>query len=363
MGKPMVLAYTGGLDAAVALHWLSQKGNDVVTFTGDIGQKDDMGEIRQSALHNGVRCDDNVVVKDLKQDFVTDFIWPAIRANAIYEGRYMLGGALPKPLLGKTHAEVAKDRSIKTLAHGATAGQNDKIRYQKAYDMFFPDCEVYVPWEDLEFSSQFGTREDMLSYKQKNGVQSSTSISRPWTSECHLFHTSYEDIDLADFEAMRRRDMLDIPSPYEAPDEPTSLAIQFVEGTPVKVLYDNHEYTEPFEIMQVLNDIGGKNAVGMIDTIETNLDGRKTRGVYVTPGGTILRTAHMDMEGATMKGEDIINRDTMIPAFSRGIYAGDWYSNDMEFMREAMNEWQKPVSGTVFLSLYKGNVIVEYRRV
>lgn len=363
MGKPIVLAYTGGIDAAVALHWLTARGNEVVTFTGDIGQSGDFDALRQSALHNGVANGDNVVVKDLKREFVTDFIWPAIRANAIYENRYLLGGALPKPLLGKMHAVVAKQKNIRTLAHGATSGQNDKIRYQKAYDKFHPECEVYVPWDDSQFSNQFDSREAMLAYKERNDVQSSTSISRPWTSEDHLFHTSYEDIDLSDFAARRRKDMLGIPTPQEAPDEPTYLEIKFEMGTPIEVTYDCSVYSEPVEIMRLLNELGGKNAIGIIDIVETNLDGRKSRGVYVTSGGTILRKAHIDIEGATMKGEDIEKRDTMIPGISSSIYAGDWYSDGMIRNLQKMDEFQKPVSGIVTLGLYKGNVIIEGRQV
>lgn len=364
MGKPIVLAYTGGLDAAATLHWLvGVKGNHVVTFTGDIGQKEDIDEIRQTALANGVESQDDVVIKDLKEQFVTDFIWPAIRTNAIYEGRYLLGGALPKPLLGRTHAEVAKERGIKNLAHGATSDQNDNIRYRKAYEIFYPDAEIYVPWEDSEFLCTFQTREVMLEYVKKKGLRSSTTKERPWTTENHLFHSSYEDDDLSDFAARRKANMLGIPTPQKAPNETRYVEIDFVEGSPKMVNYNDKTCTDPVEIMQILNELGEENAIGIIDIVETNLNGRKTRGIYVTPGGTILRKAHMELEGATMKGNDILERDSMVPEFSSMIYAGDWYSERMERMREQMDRYQKPVSGTVVLGLYKGNVMITGRTV
>jgi argininosuccinate synthase len=360
----LVLAYTGGLDAAVSLHWLSKnKDKEVVTFTGNIGQDCDMERIRKSALSNGVGNIQNTVVSDLRETFVKDFIFPVISANALYEGRYPLGGALPKPLLAKTQVEVAKERGIGTLAHGATAEQNDAVRFRKVYRHFSPKSLIYVPWEDPEFLSEFCSREDLLAYRQRYDLDSFTTTWRPWTTENHLLHTAFEDMELSDFGAKRSRNMnVGIPTLQEAPEETTCLEISFEQGIPVRIKHGEDVYTRPLEIMEALNYLGLKHAIGAIDIVETNLDGRKTRGVYVTPGGTILHTAHRDIECATMTGEKIIERDSMIPHFSGLIYSGEWYSPAMEYAKRAMIEYQKPVSGMVYLSLYKGNVTIEGRK-
>jgi len=355
MVKTILFAYTGGLDAAVSLHWLTRRGYDVLTYTADIGQKDDFRHLEDMARRTGAT---NVRIEDLKGEFVTGYIFPARRADAVYEGRYLLGGALPKPLIASKQAQLAKAMGIDIVAHGATQTQNDRIRFENAYRVSFPGCTIYAPWCDPEFASQFGTREDLLAYAHEHGIPSTTTAKRSWTTEQHLFHTSFEDSDLLDLSARVKEDMIDFPTPQQAPDKTTEIRIHFTNGNPVSVDYGGGNTADPLNIMQKLNKFGSVHGIGVVDMVETNIDGTKSRGIYVTPGGTILHAAHMDLGSVVLSGGELERRHILSSRFAKLAYSGHWFSDEMKEVMAEVDSWQHRIRGFVDLALYKGNVIV-----
>ncbi len=356
--QKVILAYSGGLDTSVILKWLVNKGFEVVAFIADLGQNEDFEAAKQKALKIGAS---KVYIEDLKEEFVTDFIFPAIRANAVYEGRYLMGTSLARPLIAKKQIEIAENEKADFVSHGATGKGNDQVRFELTYMTLNPKINIIAPWKDAEFLAQFKGRSDMIKYANNNGIPVKASKSAPYSTDANLMHISYEAGILEDPKLKPSEDMFEMTkSPKNAPDEETIIEIEFKQGNPVKVetKNDGTVKTEPLELFQYLNKLGGENGIGRVDMVENRFVGLKSRGVYETPAGTILHIAHCDIEGLTLDREVMHLRDMLMPKFAELIYYGFWYSPEMEFLRAAFDKSQEHVSGTVYLSLYKGNCMV-----
>lgn len=359
--KKVVLAYSGGLDTSVILKWLVDGGYEVVAFVANLGQKEDFEAIRKKALKTGAS---KVLIKDLREEFIQDFIFPAIRANAVYEGRYLMGTSLARPLIAKKQVEVAKKEDAEALAHGATGKGNDQVRFELAYHALYPGVEVISPWKNEEFLNQFEGRSDLLEYAKKHDIEVEATKEEPWSSDPDIMHISYEAGMLEDPAQEPRDDMFELTnSPEEAPNDEVRIEIEFKKGAPVKVknLDDGTEKTEPFELFSYLNKIAGKNGIGRVDMVENRFVGIKSRGVYETPAGTLLHTAHRDLEGLTMDKEVMHIRDRLMPKFAELVYYGFWFSPEMELLMTLIEKSQEHVTGKVRLKLYKGNVTVTGR--
>lgn len=358
MKQKVVLAYSGGLDTSVILSWLVKKGFDVVAFIADLGQNEDIKAAEQKALKVGAS---KVYIKDVKEEFVTDFIFPAIRANAVYEGRYLMGTSLARPLIAKYQIEIAKKENAAYVSHGATGKGNDQVRFELTYQVLNPKIKIIAPWKDAEFLAKFKGRPDMIEYADKNGIPVKATKAAPYSTDANLMHISYEAGILEDPKLTPSKNMFEMTkSPKDAPDRETIIEIEFKQGNPVKVKNksDGTVKAKPLELFQYLNKIGGENGIGRMDIVENRFVGLKSRGVYETPAGTILHIAHRDIEGLTLDREVMHLRDMLIPKFAELIYYGFWYSPEMEFLRAAFDKSQEHVSGNVNLSLYKGNCTV-----
>ena len=361
MKQKVVLAYSGGLDTSVILSWLIKKGYGVVAFLADLGQNEDLNAAKQKALKIGAS---KVYIEDLKEEFVTDFIFPAIRANAVYEGRYLLGTSLARPLIAKKQIEIAAKEKAEFVSHGATGKGNDQIRFELTYMTLNPKIKIISPWKDAEFLAQFKGRSDLINYSNKNGIPVKATKKAPYSTDANLMHVSYESGVLEDPKFTPYEEIFELTkSPKEAPDKETSIEIEFKHGNPVKVKnnVDGKIKTNPLELFQYLNKVGGENGIGRIDMVENRFVGIKSRGVYETPAGTILHIAHRDIEGLTLDREVMHLKDMLMPKFAELIYNGFWYSPEMEFLSAAFDKSQEYVNGTVYLSLYKGNCVVKGR--
>lgn len=361
MKQKVVLAYSGGLDTSVILKWLLDKGYDVVCYLADVGQNDDIEEAKQKALKIGAS---KVYSLDLKEEFVTDYIFPAIKANAIYEGRYLLGTSLARPLIAKKQIEIAMKENADFVAHGATGKGNDQVRFELTYFALNPDIKVISPWKEPEFLEQFKGRSDMIAYCEKHGIPIKATTKKPYSEDANLMHISHEAGILEDPKFKPDKSMFSYTkSPQDAPDKETKLQIHFKDGIPVKVVNeeDGTTKTKPLELFMYLNTIGGENAIGRVDMVENRFVGIKSRGVYETPAGTILRAAHMDIEGIAMDREVMRLRDMLAPKFAELVYNGFWFSPEMDFLMAAIDKSQEVIDGIVYLSLYKGNVTVQGR--
>jgi argininosuccinate synthase len=352
--KKIVLAYSGGLDTSVILRWLIEEYRaDVVAFVADLGQGEDLDETREKAIKTGAT---KVYVEDLREEFVRDFIFPAIQANAVYEGTYLMGTSLARPLIAKKQIEIARIEGADAVAHGATGKGNDQVRFELTYYTLEPGIRVIAPWREWNLKS----RTDLVAYAKNHGIPVPVTPDKPYSCDRNIFHTSYEGGILEDPWAEPPANMFEMTvSPEEAPDRPTYIDIGFEKGVPVRV---DGEELSPVELLYKLNEIGGKNGVGRVDMVENRFVGIKSRGVYETPGGTILHAAHRAVESLTLDREVMHLRDTLIPRFSELIYYGFWYSPEMAMLRSAIEESQKNVTGTAKMKIYKGNVSVSGRR-
>ncbi|ACM23360.1 argininosuccinate synthase [Thermotoga neapolitana] len=357
MKEKVVLAYSGGLDTSVILKWLCEKGFEVIAYVANVGQKDDFEAIKEKALKTGAS---KVYIEDLRREFVTDYIFTALLGNALYEGRYLLGTAIARPLIAKRQVEIAEKEGAQYVAHGATGKGNDQVRFELTYAALNPNLKVISPWKDPEFLSRFKGRTDLINYAREKGIPVKVSKKRPYSEDENLMHISHEAGKLEDPMYIPDEDVFTwTVSPKEAPDEETLLEIHFEKGVPVKVvnLKDGTEKTDPLELFEYLNEIGAKNGVGRLDMVENRFIGIKSRGVYETPGATILWIAHRDLEGITMDKEVMHLRDMLAPKFSELIYNGFWFSPEMEFLLAAFKKSQENVTGKVIVSVYKGNVM------
>ncbi|RUM89823.1 MAG: argininosuccinate synthase [Thermodesulfatator sp.] len=354
MPKKIVLAYSGGLDTSVILRWLLERYQcPVVAFCADVGQEEDWEEVRQRALAVGA---EDIVIRDLREEFVSEFVFTAIKANAAYEGWYLMGTSLARPLIAREQVRVAREVGADAVAHGATGKGNDQVRFELTYAALAPDLEVIAPWREWEFEG----RKDLLRFAEAHGIPVPVTREKPYSIDANLFHISYEGGILEDPWAEPPEDMFRLTvSPEAAPDKPEYLEIDFERGVPVAV---NGERLSPVELLIRLNRIGGRHGVGRVDMVENRFVGLKSRGIYETPGGTILHVAHRALEHLTLDREVLHLRDSLIPRFAELIYYGFWFSPEMEALRAFIEETQKNVTGTVRLKLYKGNVMVVGRK-
>jgi argininosuccinate synthase len=361
MKNKVVLAYSGGLDTSVILKWLINKGYNVICYVADVGQGDNYKEVEAKALALGAS---KVYVEDLKHELVTDYIFPALRGNAIYEGRYLLGTSIARPLIAKRQVEIAKKENCQFLAHGATGKGNDQVRFEFAYYALFPEAKIIAPWKDPEFLKEFKGRTDMIKYAELYNIPVKVTVAKSYSEDENLMHISHEAGILEDpGQPCPENVYSKTLSPKMAPDKETLVEIEFENGTPVRIknLEDGTQKTDPLELFEYANHIAGVNGIGRIDLVENRFIGIKSRGIYETPGGFLLWAAHRDLEGIAMDKEVMHLRDMLIPKFSELIYNGLWFSPEMDFLMAAFNKSQEQINGTVMVSLYKGNAMPVYR--
>jgi argininosuccinate synthase len=361
MSERVVLAYSGGLDTACILKVLEERGWEVIAFVADVGQREDFDEITRRARATGAA---EVVVSDLRREFVTDFIFPAVAGNAIYENRYLLGTSLARPLIARQQVEVARSKGATAVAHGATGKGNDQVRFELAYAALAPDLEIISPWKERAFLERFKGRQDLLAYAREKAIEIEASAEKPFSMDENLMHRSYESGILEDPLTPPPEEMFKLTrTPLEAPDEPARLEIHFEDAIPRRVvdLESNASREDPLELFLYLNEIGGRHGVGRVDMVENRFVGIKSRGVYETPGGTILHQALRDLEGIAMDREVLRLRDSLSPKFTELIYNGFWFSPEMDFIRAAFAQSEELIDGRVRLDLYKGGVSIRGR--
>jgi argininosuccinate synthase len=357
----VVLAYSGGLDTACILKVLLQRGHSVVAYVANVGQQEDFDDVAERARRTGA---DEVYVEDLRREFVTDFIFPAIAGNAVYENRYLLGTSLARPVIAKRQVEIALQTGAAHVAHGATGKGNDQVRFELAYAALAPSLRVIAPWKDREFLQRFQGRGDLLAYAKEHGIPVEATVEKPYSSDENLMHRSYEAGMLEDPLRVPPADMFRLTrSPLDAPDAPATIEITFEDAVPVRVanLDDGTEHTDPLDLFIYLNELGGTHGIGRVDMVENRFVGIKSRGVYETPGGTILHHALRDLEGIAMDREVLRLRDMLSPRFAELIYNGFWFSPEMDFIQAAFRQSERLIDGRVVLQLYKGNVTPQGR--
>ena len=345
--KKVVLAYSGGLDTSIILKWLQdQYGCEVVTFTADIGQGEEVEPARAKAQAMGVK---EIYIEDLREEFVRDFVFPMFRANALYEGIYLLGTSIARPLIAKRLVEIANATGADAISHGATGKGNDQVRFELAYYHFDPAITVVAPWRDWKLNS----RQALVNYARKNGIPIPVTKKRPWSSDRNMLHISFEGGILEDTWAEPPENMYVLTkAPEKAPNKPQFVEIEFKNGNAVAV---DGEKMSPAQLLAHLNYIGGEHGIGRVDLLENRSVGMKSRGVYETPGGTILREAHSAVEQITMDREVMRIRDSLIPEYARQVYAGYWFSPEREMLQTLIDDSQKCVNGVARVKLYKGH--------
>jgi argininosuccinate synthase len=352
--KKIILAYSGGLDTSVILKWLQEEyACEVIAFCADIGQGGEIDEVRQKAMATGAG---KVYIENLQEEFVRDFVFPLIKANAIYEGSYLLGTAIARPLIAKGQMTVARKEQADAVAHGATGKGNDQVRFELTYYHFDPHIRVIAPWREWAFHS----REDLIRYAKEQGISVPVTPKKPYSSDRNLLHISFEGGVLEDPWQEPDQAMFCLTqAPEQAPDKPLYCEIGFAQGNPISI--DGKKYA-PAQLLARLNEIGGANGIGRVDMVENRYVGMKSRGVYETPGGTILHCAHRALESITMDREVMRLRDALIPKIAELVYYGYWYAPEMELMRKLVDETQHDITGIVRLKLYKGNCTVVGRK-
>jgi len=345
--KKIVLAYSGGLDTSIILKWLKNEyGCEVVTFSADLGQGDELDPVRAKALATGA---DKVYIDDLREEFVRDFVYPMFRANAIYEGHYLLGTSIARPLIAKRQMEIAKIEGADAVSHGATGKGNDQVRFELAYYAFNPAITVVAPWREWKLNS----RQALLNYAKKNDIPTPITKKRPWSSDRNILHISFEGGILEDTWLEPPESMFVLTkSPEKAPNKPQYVEIEFEKGNAVAV---DGERMTPAQLLAHLNVLGGEHGIGRVDLLENRSVGMKSRGVYETPGGSILREAHMAVEQITMDREVMHLRDSLIPRYAEMIYNGYWFSPEREMLQVLIDDSQKSVNGIARVKLYKGH--------
>ena len=352
--KKVVLAYSGGLDTSVILRWLIEEyGCGVIAFCADLGQGEDLPAIKRKAVKTGAS---KAVVGDLREEFVKDFVFPMLRANAVYEGSYLLGTSIARPLIAKAQIDVATRERADAVSHGATGKGNDQVRFELTYYALKPGIKVIAPWRLWDLNS----RTSLMAYARKHGIPVPVTKSKPYSTDRNIFHISYEGGILEDPWKEPPADMFVWSRPLEkAPGRPEYIEIDYVRGNPVAV---NGRVLSPAKLLGQLNDLGGKHGIGRVDLVENRYVGMKSRGVYETPGGTILHVAHRALESITMDREVLRLRDSLIPRYAEMIYYGYWFAPEREVLQKTIDSAQANVSGRVRLKLYKGNVIVAGRK-
>jgi argininosuccinate synthase len=350
----VVLAYSGGLDTSVILKWLIETYDcEVITFSADIGQGDELTQTRINAEKTGAS---KIYIEDLTETFVKDYVFPAYRANAIYEGQYLLGTSIARPLIAKRQIEIAKAEGADAVSHGATGKGNDQVRFELAYLAMNPHIKIIAPWREWDLNS----RTALMAFADEHGIEVPTTHAKPYSTDSNLLHISYEGGVLEDPWKPPPEDIFTLSvSPQQAPDQPEVIQIDFEKGDPVAV---NGRKLSPGQLLSELNRLGGKHGIGRVDLVENRFVGMKSRGIYETPGGTIMRTAHMALESITLDREVLFLRDSLVPKYARLIYNGFWFSPEMQLLQNTIDQTQTHVSGEVQLELYKGNCQVLGRR-
>lgn len=379
----IVVAYSGGLDTSVLLRWLKEKYNaEIIAYCADVGQGDELDGLEEKALATGAsKC----YIGDLKEDFASNYIFPMFRANALYEGRYLLGTSIARPCITKHMLDIAIKEGADAIAHGATGKGNDQVRFELAANALAPNIKVIAPWRDAEFRKQFPGRTEMIAYAEANGIPIRQSLKKPYSMDRNLLHISFEAGMLEDiwYDATTETDkdmyVLSV-SPEDAPDQAEYIQCLFEKGDIIglqnenmlaiiekyglEVLGEKDGYTllTPMGIMYVLNELGGKHGIGRIDIVENRFVGMKSRGVYETPGGSIILAAHRDLETLTVDRQAQLVRDSLIPEYSAIVYNGFWFSPEREAIQTLVDKTQETVNGEVRLKLYKGNIMNAGRR-
>ena len=352
--KKVVLAYSGGLDTSIILKWLIETyGCEVIAFAADLGQGQELQGLNEKALKTGAS---KIYIEDLREEFVKDFIFPMLRANAIYEGTYMLGTSIARPLIAKRQIEIARQEGADAVSHGSTGKGNDQVRFELTYLALSPHIKIIAPWRIWDFNS----RNALIDYAKKHGIPVPVSQEKPYSSDRNLFHISFEGGILEDPWSEPKEDMFLLSvSPEKAPDKPTYIEIGYVNGDPVSL--DGKEMS-PATLLDNLNRLGGANGIGRIDIVENRYVGMKSRGVYETPGGTILHSAHRAMESITMDREVMHFKDSLVTRYAELVYYGYWFAPEREVLQGTVDATQHNVTGSVRLKLYKGNCIVVGRK-
>jgi argininosuccinate synthase len=352
--KKVVLAYSGGLDTSIIVKWLRNEfGCEVIAFTADVGQAEELDHLEEKAISTGAS---KIYIEDLREEFVRDYVFTALKANAIYEGTYLLGTSIARPLIAKRQVEIAQLEGADAVAHGSTGKGNDQVRFELTYYALNPYIRVISPWRQWEFKS----REDLIAYARKNNIPVPVTKAKPYSSDRNLLHISFEGGILEDPWSEPPENMFILSvSPEKAPDRATVVEIDFEDGVPKRI---DGKPLSPANLLSQLNELGGRNGIGRVDMVENRYVGMKSRGVYETPGGTILHIAHRAVESMTMDREVMHFRDGLIPKISELIYYGYWFSPEMEVLKKTIDEMQKDVTGAVRLKLYKGNCIVIGRK-
>ena len=352
--KKIVLAYSGGLDTSVILKWLKNEYHcEVVAYAAELGQGKELAGIEEKAMATGAS---QVFVDDLRDEFVSDYVFPMFRGNAIYEGTYLLGTSIARPLIAKRQIEIARQVGADAVAHGATGKGNDQVRFELTYHAMEPGITVIAPWRTWDLNS----REKLINYARENDIPIPVTKEKPYSSDRNLLHISFEGGVLEDPWNEPPEDMFVMSvSPEQAPDKPLYVEIDFKTGDPVAI---DGKSLAPAALLQKLNDLGGSNGIGRVDLVENRFVGMKSRGVYETPGGTILYHAHRALESITMDREVMFLRDSLVPEYARMIYNGFWFAPERLAMQAVIDHSQQNVTGTVRLKLYKGNCIVVGRK-
>ena len=354
--EKIVLAFSGGLDTSIILKWLQNEKNfEVVTFTADIGQGIEIKEAKDKAKSYGIK---EIFIEDLTNEFIKEYVFPMFRANTLYEGQYLLGTSIARPLIAKKQIQIAEKVGANFVSHGATGKGNDQIRFELAYYALNPKIKVIAPWREWNLKS----RQDLIEYANNNDISFSKDKENepPYSMDANILHTSYEGKFLEDpwippDESMFSRSV----SPEVAPNEPVEIQVEFLNGDPIKI---NNEKKSPTEIFQYLNDIGGKNGIGRLDLVENRFVGMKSRGVYETPGGSILLVARRAVESITLDKAAAHLKDDIMPRYAELIYNGFWFSPEREMLQAMIDKSQRNVNGVVRLKIYKGNVTILGRK-
>lgn len=350
----IVLAYSGGLDTSVMLRWLKDKYQcEIVCYCADVGQGAEMDGLEEKAKATGAS---KLYIEDLREEFVRDYVWTAVKANAIYEGVYLMGTSLARPVIAKRHIEIARQENADAVAHGATGKGNDQVRFELTYYALQPDIKVIAPWREWEFAG----RTDLIAYAEAHAIPVTATVDKPYSMDRNLMHVSYEGGILEDPWAEPPENIFQMTvSPERARDEAEYVEIGFTEGEPVSL---NGEKLDPVELLSKVNEIGGAHGIGRVDLVENRFVGMKSRGVYETPGVTMLQAAHRALESITMDREVMHLRDSLGVRFAENVYYGFWFAPEFELLRKMIDETQKNVTGEVRLKLYRGNVMVVGRR-
>ena len=385
--KKIVVAYSGGLDTSVLLKWLKQNYEaEVIAYCADVGQEEELDGLEEKALSTGA-C--KYVLGDLREEFATDYIFPMFRAAAFYEGQYLLGTSIARPVISKGMVEVAREEGAWAIAHGATGKGNDQVRFELSTASLAPEIEMIAPWRQENFREQFPGRAEMIAYAEKENIPVQASAAKSYSMDRNLLHISYESGVLEDpwFDATAEESkgmyVLSV-SPEDAPDKPEMLELLFEKGNCIGLKIDGldgllvelgvddakyalgerdgYQLLSPYGVMKVLNRLGGRNGIGRVDMVENRFVGMKSRGVYETPGGAILYVAHRQIESLTMDREVMHLRDSLVPEYARLVYNGFWFAPEREALQALVEKSQESVSGEVRLKLYKGNVLVAGRK-